>query len=136
MTESEQAVLADARTAMVAFRKTFGCELRLENLAEVYVASHLGLTLVHGNNPGFDAQAPTGERYQIKYRAKGNVIDFNSFNFDYLALVTVNDVYDLTGIYRITRQQAEGASKHREGVGYRREQISYAKFMAIAERVL
>ena len=133
MTASEEVVLKDARAATAAFRRTFGCELRPESLAEVYVASRLNLTLIHGNNPGFDGTAPNGDRYQIKYRASGSIVDMNNFEFDYMVLVNMNVDYEVTGMYRVAQQQVRDNCTHREK--YRRWQISQAKFIDIADRL-
>jgi hypothetical protein len=84
MTDAERAAFRSAIAALVAFRSTFGCELRADSVAEMYVAERLGLTIVHGNNPGFDAVGPADERYQIKYRATKNTVDINNFNFNFL----------------------------------------------------
>lgn len=134
MKDIEKLAVANARAAMVAFRETFGCELRPDTLAEVYTADQLGLTLEVGNNPGFDAKDTNGNRYQIKLRATKSVVDINSFDFDYLVLVIMDADYNIFAIYRISEQQARKIFVPRPD--YHRWQTSQAKIIALATRVM
>ena len=65
------------------------------------------------NHPGYDAVDTQGLRYQIKNRAAQNV-DINNFDFDFLILVNLDDVYRVRGMWKLTCEQAQAIFVWRE----------------------
>ena len=125
----------DAVAAMAAFRRTFGRNLDPSFIAELYAAKELGLELRAGpNEPGFDAVDSDGYRYEIKHRSPTTLnIDVNSFEFDYLVLVELDDACLLAGVWRITETQARQLFVFREK--YRKYQTTQVKVKRVAERL-
>jgi hypothetical protein len=121
--------------AIAEFRSAFGRGLREEFVAELYVARRLGLTIVEINKPGYDALGPNGERYQIKCRSASTLnVDINSFDFDYLVLVNLDGDYLLSGMWRITTDQAKSVFVKRES--FRKYQATQTKIRSIGEDLL
>ena len=81
---------------------------------------------------GYDAKDRNGNRYQVKYRSAQNV-DTNNFEFDYIVLVTLDDDYQLMGIWRATVGQAREIFAWRPKV--RKYQATQKKFKKKAEPV-
>ena len=134
MKASEKSALKQGLAAMVVFKRTFGCDLSKDKLAEVYAASLLNLTNLHGNNQGFNATAKNGDRYQIKYRAQTTqTLDANNVDFDYMVLVHMDEGYRISGLYRATQRQAREIFARREK--WRKWQATQRRFLRIAERL-
>ena len=63
-------VLETAVNSMADFKNTFGRDLSVSILAELYVALELDLSIVsEPNTPGFDLLSEDRTRYQIKHRS-------------------------------------------------------------------
>ena len=134
MTASEKSALKQGLAAMVVFKRTFGCDLSKDKLAEVYAASLLNLTNLHGNNQGFDATAENGDRYRIKYRAQTTQhLDVNNFDFDYMVVVHMDEGYRVSGLYRATQQQAREIFARREK--WSKWQATQRRFLKVAKRL-
>jgi hypothetical protein len=134
MTDAERTVFRDAVAALAKFRATFACELRADSIAEMYVAEHLGLTVVSGNNPGFDALSVAGKRYQINTADRQALWISTTSPLTSFVLVSMDDSYSVTAMYRITQDQARTIFVNRAGV--RKWQAPQAKLIAIAERIM
>lgn len=119
--------------AMAAFKKTFGRELSPDFIAELYAARELTLELMEGSNsPGYDAVDQQGLRYEIKERKAQNV-DVNNFDFDYLILINLDELYQLKGMWKLSRKMAEGIFTRREK--FRKFQTTQQKFKSVAQRI-
>jgi hypothetical protein len=131
----QQDVIERALVAMAEFRQTFGKPLSIDLIAELYVCSRLGLKLSEAiNQAGYDALSPEGVRYQVKHRsATTQNIDINSFDFDYLVLVNLDESYRLVGMWRITADQAQSHAVYRPK--FRKYQISQRIVKSIAEHL-
>lgn len=121
--------------AISAFKRAFGRDLSADFVAELYAAREFDLELPsRRNEPGFDAVDGNGRRYQVKFRSPGTQnVDANSFDFDYMVLVNLDDDYALTGLWRMDRTAAEGIFVHRPD--YRKWQATQARFKQTAERI-
>jgi hypothetical protein len=120
MDDEQRAVFARALEVMSDFRRVFGKGLDAGTIAEMYVAHHFNLSLTESViQQGYDAISPSGERYQIKYRAdKTQLVLLNNFDFDYLVLVNLDVNHQLSGMWLLTVEQAvelfyEYRGKHR-----------------------
>jgi hypothetical protein len=114
------------------FRRAFGAPFSEDLLAEVYVAQRLGLEICFGNNQGFDAVAPDGQRYQIKRRSVTTLnVDVNNFDFDHLVLVNLGDDLKPSGIWIVSREEVEALFAHR--INFRKFQITQSKLKAFAK---
>lgn len=136
MNEEKAKVLEAAVAAMANFRKTFGRDLTLSFVAELYAARQLGLELCHAvNEPGFDAVDAQGKRYQIKYRSPRTLnMEVNNFDFDYLVLVNVDDNCVLSGMWLATTSQANEIFAQREK--FRKSQVTQQKFKTTAKQIV
>ncbi|HEV2123664.1 MAG TPA: hypothetical protein VGW38_12920 [Chloroflexota bacterium] len=136
--EQRRRTLADASRAMAEFHRVFATQLSVDSLAVIFVADRLGLEIaIPANNKGFDACDPrTGERYEVKYRADGvPQVDLNSFEFDRLVLVNLGPDYRPSGLWQITRPQAERVFAPREYRGISKFQCSQTRFKDEARRL-
>lgn len=124
-----------ALVMMGEFYQAFGRSLEPSFVAEIHAARALDLDLhASPNHPGWDAVSRSGKRYEIKYRgAPTKNVDLNSFDFDYLVLVELDDAYQLTGLWSMTADQARGIFVPRPK--FRKYQTTVARFKQIAERV-
>lgn len=137
--ESRVRLLQETVRTMQEFQRVFGCSLSVDGLAVIFVADRLGLdVVVPVNNKGFDARdRRTGARYEVKYRANSvRQVDLNNFEFDLLVLVNLGADYYPSGMWQMTRAQAERVFVRREYRGIAKFQCSQAKFKAEAERLL
>ncbi len=117
---------------MASFKAAFGRALSGDVVAELYTAEKLSLKVMGLNQPGYDALGPNNERYQIKYRsAQTQNVDLNSFDFDYLVLVNLDEDYSLTGMWRISRAQAREIFVERPDL--HKYQATQKKVKSIAE---
>jgi hypothetical protein len=129
----------DAFTAVLpaisAFKRAFGRDLSADFVAELYVARELGLQLPDRcNEPGCDAFDQSGKRYQIKHRNVATLnIDANNFDFDFIVLVNMDDIYQLVGMWQLSVDQARKLFVHREK--YRKWQVTQDRFKREAVRV-
>mgnify|MGYP001113145225 CR=1 FL=1 len=136
LNEEKQKVFYNAISAMAEFKSVFGRDLAPQSLVELYTAEKLGLKI----NPramerGFDAVDHFGKRYQIKYRHPRTLnVDVNNFDFDYLVLVELDSAYQLSGIWRITSDQARKIFTYRDK--FRKYQATQTKVKEIAEQII
>lgn len=127
-------IFKQAIEVMAEFRRTFGRELKPDFVAELYAAYELGLEVfLSPNEPGYDAVDPTGKRYEIKERNAQNV-DLNSFNFDYLILVNLDEDYHLLGMWKLSRERAQSIFVKREK--FKKYQATQDKVKANAIKIL
>lgn len=85
LTERHHTAVEHVLSSAAEFRRAFGAPFSENLLAEVYAAQQLGLEICMGNNAGFDAVDPEGQRYQIKNRSVKTLnLDVNNFDFDHL----------------------------------------------------
>ena len=97
----------DAIRIAADFKKVFGRALIPDFVAELCAARELALDLRDGPNAaGYDTYGLDGARYEIKYRAAQNV-DVNSFDFDFLILVNLDDSDQLTGLWKLSVADAK-----------------------------
>lgn len=131
----ERQVFENALHAMAEFRETFGRPLEPSFVAELHVATRLGLEICSEvNQTGFDALGPDGKRYQIKYRHRTTLnIDVNNFEFDQLVLVNLDEDYQLVGMWRISVDQARETFTWRKR--FRKYQMTQKGFKGVAERI-
>ncbi len=136
MDDQRQAVFERTLLAMAEFKQVFGKTLSADFIAELYVATHFGLSLSEGNNQaGYDVISPEGVRYQVKNRAITTLnVDMNNFDFDYLVLVNMNENYQLTGMWRITAALAQEFSVFRQD--FRKYQVTQKKLKLVGEQVV
>ena len=122
-------------SALQAFAQTFGKPPNVGFIAELHVIRHLGLALpVDNNQAGYDAIAPDGTRYQVKYRADGTpIVDMNNFDFDYLVLVNLDGTYQVSGMWRIHVNTVEPLTTYREK--FRKYQTTQYKIKTYSERL-
>jgi hypothetical protein len=131
--DAKRDVFERALVMMGEFYQVFGRSLTPHFVAEIQAARALDLDLyATPNHPSCDAVSRSGERYEIKYRSAQNV-DLKSFDFDYLVLVELDDAYQLTGLWRMTADQAREIFVSRPK--FLKYQTTVAKFKQIAERV-
>ncbi len=100
---------------MADFKNTFGRDLSVSILAELYVALELDLSIVsEPNTPGFDLLSEDRTHYQIKHRSATTLnVDINNFDFDYLVLVNMSPGYRLTGMWQLDVEAARSLFVHR-----------------------
>ena len=112
--EQKQAFESAVR-AMAEFKRVFGRHLAPDIIAELYTAEEFGLELVdRPNEPGHDAVAADGKRYQVKYRNAQNV-DLKNFDFDFLVLVNLDDDYKLLNMWLLSADETRLIFTWREG---------------------
>lgn len=127
-----QAVFENSIKAMAEFKAAFGRSLSGDFVAELYAADELGLRVVESGAAGYDAISPEGKRYQVKFRsAQTQNVDINNFDFDYLVLVNLDENYQLSGMWRITKEQAEQIFVER--VKFRKYQTSQDMIKRLGE---
>ncbi len=121
--------------AIAKFKKVFRRDLSPDFVAELYVARELDLTLPdRRNEPGADATDPAGRRYEIKYRSPSTLnVDINSFEFDYLVLVNVDEQYALTGMWVLSVMKAKTIFKFRPN--FRKHQATQPQVKREATRI-
>ena len=136
MNDTDRArILLAALKAMAEFRRAFGRPLDSSIIAELYVAHALDLHFPDKRNePGYDLIDTDGLRYQVKHRDKqtGNV-DLNSFAFDYLILLHLDDEYQPHGLWRLP--VAEAKKLFVERTKFRKFQTTQKKIQAHATRI-
>lgn len=122
--------------AIAEFKKAFGRDISPDFIAELYAACEFGLELPDTKNePGADAVDPHGVRYQIKYRSSNTLnVDLNSFDFDYLVLVNLDEHYHLLGMWRLPVEKARTLFTFREK--FRKYQATQDRVKDMADRVL
>lgn len=128
-------ILLSALKAMAEFRRAFGRPLDSALIAEHYVAHALGLRFPDKRNePGYDLLGTAGLRYQVKHRDKktGNV-DLNSFAFDYLILIHLDDEYQPHGLWQLP--VAEAKKIFVERTKFRKFQTTQKKIQAHATKI-
>ena len=114
--------------AIAAFKKAFRRDLSPDFIAELFVARELNLVLPdRPNEPGADAMDSAGRRYEIKYRSASTLnVDLNSFDFEQLVLVNLDDDYGLLGMWTLSVEQAKSLFTFRE---------KFRKYQATQEKV-
>lgn len=132
ISDHQAQVLEKSIRAMTEFKAVFGRGLSGDFAAELHAAKAFHLRVLGLNQPGYDALGQNGERYQIKYRSAATQnVDVNSFDFDYLVLVNLDEEYHLTGLWRITASQARDIFTPR--VKFRKHQATQNKIKSIGE---
>jgi hypothetical protein len=117
-----------ALKAMAEFRRAFGRPLDSSIIAELYVAYALELRFTDRRNEhGYDLLDAQGQRYQVKHRDQrtGNV-DLNSFSFDYLILLHLDEDYRPHGLWRLPVAIAKDIFV---------ERVKFRKFQATQRKV-
>ena len=134
LNKEKQLIFDHAIKAMVDFKHTFGRELKPDIIAEIYVARILNLKLVEKTNTfGYDAVDEKGLRYQIKNRSAKN-IDINNFNFDFLILINLDDMYQIKGIWSLASEKVKEICSYREN--HKKYQVTQNKFKEYADKTL
>ncbi|MHB8637548.1 MAG: DUF6998 domain-containing protein [Fimbriimonadaceae bacterium] len=135
LTEHHRAAVERILESAAEFRRAFGAPFSENLLAEVYVARQLGLEICMGNNAGFDAVDPKGQRYQIKNRSVKTLnVDVNNFDFDHLILVNLDEFLKPSGMWIVARAEIEGEFTSREK--FRKHQITQQKLKRLAKGII
>jgi hypothetical protein len=126
--QSRRQAFEEVLPAIAAFKKAFGRDISVDFIAELYAARELDLELPDGpNQAGADATDGLGKRYQIKCRHPSTLnVDLNSFAFEYLVLVNLDDAYMLTGMWSLPVERAKMVFTFRE---------KFRKYQATQERL-
>jgi hypothetical protein len=135
MDEDRRDALDAVLPAIARFRRIFGQEITPAFVAELIAARELDLSLPDRlNEPGADAVDPAGQRYQIKYRSASTLnVDLNTFDFDHLVLVNMDDHYTVTGMWLLPVDRAKEIFSFRPK--FRKYQTTQQKLKREATRI-
>lgn len=133
--EEKTDAFKNAVTAMDDFRRIFKRDLEPSFIAELYVAEKLNLKInLSSTEPGFDAIDSSGSRFEIKYRSiTTQNVDVNNFDFDYLILVNLDNLYRLIEMWKMSSDQARQIFTQRKD--FRKYQVTQKKFKSIGKRL-